>query len=285
LSGTNKLLWYLPTRLNREAIYQFGPYAYRSNAAQYFNLLWPATLAFWWTLRRSALFTAAHTGQPVSRRHHLLLPAVIIMATCPMISLSRGGAIVAALMIPLATLILLTALKRAHGLTKLGLFITATATLCIGFGIGGEKLGERMKDFNSLTAREQMYATARPMAEEYPWFGTGPNTFNLLFQFYRTDTDEYWPAQLHNDWLETRITFGRLGSTLIAAALLLVAVRRLVPGGIQTGWRFATLIWLGLLGCLAHARFDFPLQVYSILFLFLALCAVLSNLSQPILED
>ena len=35
-------------------------------------------------------------------------------------------------------------------------------------------------------------------------------------------------------------------------------------------------LWLALTGCLLHARFDFPLQIYSILFLFLLECAILS---------
>ncbi|MCX6895499.1 MAG: hypothetical protein NTZ16_08400 [Verrucomicrobia bacterium] len=76
-------------------------------------------------------------------------------------------------------------------------------------------------------------------------------------------------------------TVARLGSALIAAAFLLVATRRLLPGGIQCGWRFTALLWLALLGCLAHARFDFPFQIYSIVFLFLVLCAILSSLSRP----
>ena len=33
-----------------------------------------------------------------------------------------------------------------------------------------------------------------------------PGTFEPVFQLYRGSQDEYWPAQLHNDWLETRIT-------------------------------------------------------------------------------
>jgi len=45
--GGAKLLWFMDTRINREAASQFGPYAYRSNAAQYFNMLWPAMLGFW----------------------------------------------------------------------------------------------------------------------------------------------------------------------------------------------------------------------------------------------
>src|SRR5205823_1961818 len=65
---------------------QFGPYAYRSNAAQYFNLLWPVTLGFWWMLHRS-VGSGRHT-------HHLLLLCSAVMAACPIISISRGGALI-----------------------------------------------------------------------------------------------------------------------------------------------------------------------------------------------
>ena len=279
LSGTNKLLWWLPTRLNKEAQYQFGPYAYRSNAAQYFNLLWPVALGFWWTQRRAAQI-AAQSGLAKPWRHHLLLPAVTIMAVCPIISYSRGGVIITVINLALATLILLAALKKAHGATKLGMFVLALIVLVVGFGMGGQKLGDRMKEMGSINERERMYEVGHAMAAEHPVFGTGPGSFNMLFQFYRSSPDDYWPAQLHNDWLETLITFGWVGSGLIATAFLLVAVRRWLPGGIRCGWRFAALIWLGLIGCLAHARFDFPMQVHSVLFLFLILCAVVFNLSR-----
>jgi hypothetical protein len=85
---------------------------------------------------------------------------------------------------------------------------------------------------------------------------------------------------VHNDWLETRITFGWAGSGLVAGALVLVGWRWFVPGGIHGGRRFVMLTWLALAGCLVHARFDFPLQVHSILFLFLTWCAVLSVLTR-----
>jgi len=39
------------------------------------------------------------------------------------------------------------------------------------------------------------------------------------------------------------------------------------------------LTWLALAGCLVHARFDFPFQVHSILFLFVVLGTILSTLS------
>ncbi len=48
--GTTKLLWIIEPRINKTPESQFGPYAYRSNAAQYMLLLWPLILGFWWML-------------------------------------------------------------------------------------------------------------------------------------------------------------------------------------------------------------------------------------------
>jgi len=80
--------------------------------------------------------------------------------------------------------------------------------------------------------------------------------------------------------LETRITFGWVGSALIALAFATVVLRWFARGGIHGGRRFVLLMWLALGGCLVHARFDFPFQMHSIVFLFLVLCATLFNLSR-----
>src|SRR5205814_5565540 len=147
-------------------------------------------------------------------------------------------------------------------------------TLVLGYALGWKALKPRMSQLSeNFEGREQMYDSARPMAADYPVFGTGPGTFESVFQLYRISTDTYWPAQLHNDWLETRITFGWVGSALIVLALGTVLLAWFAPGGIHGGKRFMILLWLAIGGSLVHARFDFPLQIYSILFLFLILCA------------
>jgi O-antigen ligase len=280
VSGTNKLLWLMPTRLNQAAIYQFGPYAYRSNGAQYLNLVWPATLGLWWVLHRAARRRPKPSVRSSGWRHHLLLPCVLVMAACPIISTSRGGAIVAVTMIVAAALILLFAMRRHHPLTRFAMVSFLGAAFALGAYMGGDQLMERMGQFGTnLSGREASYDTARSMARDYPLFGVGPGAFDPMFQLYRTSFTEYWPAQLHNDWLETRITFGWAGSFLIGLAFLAVLTRVFAPGGIAGGWQFVLLLWLALAGCLIHARFDFPLQIYSILFLFLLLCAILSALS------
>jgi O-antigen ligase len=205
----------------------------------------------------------------------------MVTALCPLLTNSRGGAIIGAANAIIATAILLLGKRRGDGLTKLGILLLFIATLLLGLYFSWGQLGPRLEEINKgFQSRESMCVTAREMARDCPLFGTGPGTFEPLFQLYRRSPDEYWPAQLHNDWLETRITFGRLGSALIGLALLVVLVRWLFPAGIRGGWRFTALLWLALAGCLIHARFDFPFQVHSLLFLFLQLCAILFTLSR-----
>jgi len=214
------------------------------------------------------------------------------MAASPIISSTRGGALITVGIIVLAAIALLTAHflfsspPNEHGstakITALFLLLFFAGTLALGFLLGWKTLRPRLEQIGEgFDGREEMYAAARPMAADFPLFGTGPSTFDSVFGLlYRISTETYWPAQLHNDWLETRITFGWLGSSLIAAAFVIVLLRWFVPTGIHGGRRFIILTWLALAGCLVHARFDFPFQIYSILFLFLVICAILFNLSR-----
>ncbi|MSU59360.1 MAG: O-antigen ligase domain-containing protein [Pedosphaera sp.] len=281
LGGDGKLLWLLTPRINKHALDQFGPFAYRGNGAQYFNLLWPVALGFWWTLRRESRHKRSTASTRGEWKSHLLLPCVLLMAACPIISASRGGAAVAAGCLFVAAGIILAALRRRHAAVKFAALLFFGAVLAAGLWFGWETLSTRLKESEAnYLQREDIYATARNIARDYPLFGTGPGTFDSVFQLYRSSTDEYWPAQLHNDWLETRITFGWVGSGFIALAFFLALARWFLPGKIQSGWRMTSLLWLALAGCLVHARFDFPLQVYSILHLFLLECAILFTVSR-----
>jgi putative inorganic carbon (HCO3(-)) transporter len=170
---------------------------------------------------------------------------------------------------------------RTRRVTLTFLLLFFAGALALGFGLGWKTLKPRMAQLSEgFDTREAMYDAARPMAADYPLFGTGPGTFEPVFQLYRKSMDTYWPAQLHNDWLETRITFGWLGSGLIALAFIVVVLRWFARGGIHGGRRFIILIWLALAGCLVHARYDFPFQIHSIVFLFLVQCAILLNLTR-----
>jgi hypothetical protein len=277
-----KLLFLVLPQIHQTAETQFGPYAYRANAAQYFNLLWPICLGFWWTLNR----VVTHR-----KTHHVLLLCGALMAACPIVSTSRGGAIVALGLVTLGALALLathflmkareTENRRTRTITLTALALFFSTALLLGFSLGWKALKPRLAHIEEgFAGREREYQAVRKMAQDYPWFGVGPGAYATVSELYLPLTDRFWPAQVHNDWLETRITFGWIGSIMIWTALALVLARWFAPGGIHGGRRFMLLTWLALAGCLTHARFDFPFQVHSVVFLFLTLCAMLLTLSR-----
>ena len=282
LSGTNKLLWLLEPAINQSAESQFGPYAYRSNAAQYFNLLWPVCLGFWWTLR-CAIKSSSHVGRRLgSGPHVLLMPCAVLLAAAPIISTSRGGALVAIGGILTAAVLLLFANRRSNWLMRLGTMLLPAAILGLAGYLGWEKLEKRLMTVFSddLSGRVEIYENARQMARDFPLFGAGPGTFTWVYHLYRSHAGAEWAAYAHDDWLETRVTFGWAGLALILAMLAVVFFRRFGTGGIPAHWMFVAMIWLSLAGCLLHARFDFPFQICSTLALFLLLCATLFCLSK-----
>lgn len=269
--GSGKLLFLVQPRVNPDAASQFGPWAYRGTAAAYFNLVWPLCLGAWASLGRA---------EDPGKRRHLLLACAVVTATAPFVSLSRGGALVAtALLLACGTVLLFSPpevsaarrmqFRREHCLLLAGL---AAAPLA-GLLLGGNQLLSRLGEFRTgWEIREGLNQMAAPMAQDYPLFGIGPGTFATVFQLYRPSPESPWPAQLHNDWLETRISFGWLGGGLLAALLVTA-----ILGHVRAAWSgsdpMARLTLLALAGLLAHARWDFPFQIYSLLFLFILVCA------------
>jgi O-antigen ligase len=278
--GGNKLLWLVVPRYTNSSE-QFGPYAYRANAAQYFNLLWPAVLGFWWAGVSSLRRRNAAEIPARQNRMTVLLPCVLIMAICPLVTSSRGGAIVLTGSLVMAAGILLMAQWQSRWRTKAAILVLLAGVVGGGALLGWKTLAPRMEMIHEgYNGREGLYVAGRYMAQDNAWFGTGPGTFATMFQLYRrAETDEML-AYMHNDWLQTLITFGRLGATPIFLTLLLVFAHWFGGGGIHGNKYFVMLLWVALGGCLVHACFDFPFQIHSVLTLFLVLCAVLSCLSR-----
>jgi hypothetical protein len=279
--GGNQLLWLIEPHINKTADSQFGPYAYRSNAAQYFNLLWPAVLGFWWAGVSSLHGLRSSARSDRKKRLAVLLPCVLIMAICPLVTASRGGAIVLVGSLIMAGGILTMAHWQKPWLTKARVLLGMAVVVGGGALLGWQTLAPRMEQLHEgYEGREGLYLAGRYMAQDNAWLGTGPGTFSTMYQLYRHSETDDWLAQMHNDWLETLITFGWLGATPVFLTLLLVLAHWFGGGGIYGNKYFVMLLWVALGGCLVHACFDFPFQIHSVLTLFLVLCAVLSCLSR-----
>ncbi|NLH74157.1 MAG: O-antigen ligase family protein [Verrucomicrobia bacterium] len=478
LDGTSKLLWLIEPTVNKTSDSQFGPYAYRSNAAQYLNLVWPVCLGLFWILRHEARRSIPRARRVGSSPHLILLPCAALIAAAPFLSMSRGGVLITAATAPIAITILYLAARRhrahwswmvpvgagavlaalaaaAWPIIKPRLYAPRTAwpisplltlqqftlrcafhvppdTRKIGWGLivglsrsedgwyhspadvgfvirprgafnliffgprgvyqeltlitnvieqfqgqtidvalvreelprlylngapvplpdtsripsmatnevsasylriepkssvfdtppalvsvweralddaeiaalhaefksGQMKVADNSRFtrplieidhseirspallVDQMSGRRETYAIAAKMLQDFVWLGSGPGTFGPLYGLYRSSTFDYWTWWAHNDWLEFRITLGRIGVAMALLALGITALSPLQSGGLSLPRAFPAMLWVGMLGCLAHARFDFPFQIHSIALLFLILACLCSIVSR-----
>lgn len=281
LHGTENLLWLRPMYAGR-AEDMFGPFAFRGNAAQYFNLAWPLILGFWWMERERARLMMWDGRKIGGGPHLILLLSTVVTAAAPIVASSAGGTLVNLTLLTFTAFVFLVH-RGGTWKTRCTILLVCLSVLALGGTLGWDQVAPRLRHlFRTPYANpNELYANAQQMALDYPLFGIGPGAFRILYPLYRADLSQPWQAFLHDDWLETRVTFGWVGSMLVLSLLGMALTRWFFAGGVASRWEMIAMLWVAVGGCLAHAKFSFPLQVYSILALLLVELAILSSLSRP----
>lgn len=284
-SGAPKLLWVFEDPLRASAEGFFGPFYYRNNGGQYLNVIWPVSVGLWALLRAFARSAYAAGERPPGAARHLLIPCTAAMLAGPFVSTSRGSAITAVILvlgvIAVATLALS---KGRRWRVLLAEFLVLAVALTAGLAMNWKKLGPRLEEMlqdESLGGRTPIYAAAKRLAEEHPpLFGCGPGTFPNLNLATRQGSRVAVDLFVHDDWLETRVTFGWIGFGMVLAALASVPARWLAGGGIPMAGVLPAMIGLALAGCLFNARFDFVVQTFALLQAVIVLCCLGFSLSR-----
>lgn len=251
----------------------FGPFSYRTNAGTFLNLCWPIALGLWWYYQVHHPFRRSKRKSRFNGPHLLLLNAAIICMLAVVISLSRGAVLMMVGLLALTTCWLLSQADRPRRvLATIVLSITLLGALAWLFDI--QLLQDRFASGwkRMRHGREDVYLYSRQIAADYPVFGTGPGSFAAVYGLYRGAG--IWQASAHDDWLETRITFGRFGFSLVCLSLGLLLIRPFFAS--ENSAKLAYPIWIALAGVLIHAKVDLPLQVPAILLLTVILLAALS---------
>jgi O-antigen ligase len=277
LDGTQELLWTFANHINGGSG-AFGPFPYRSNGAQYLNLMWPVTLGFWWVLRRRNVARRSGSNRSGGDPHLLLLVLAVLTGAGVVVANSRGGFLVlVGLLVALFVLVMVWS-KRQVGF-RFGVVAAILAVLGVGGWLGGEAMMARFRsgDLSSMSGRKLIYEDTARMAQDFAVFGSGAETFAPLYYFYR-HKDPEWNAYVHDDYLETRVTFGTVGFVIILLIFLAVWLVPFFGNGIPAPPEFILLIGVAMVGILIHAKSDLPFQIYSIHSQFVLLCAVLTSL-------
>ncbi len=279
LSGTDRLLFLVPRVLPTggvEARSSLGPFSYQANGAQYFNLVWPVILGFWWCQHRRILHQTGVRPRFGSSPLSLLPLFAALTMACPFVSGSRGGALVCMAQL---VILLFWLLLTAHGVPRLmrwGVLAAALLALPIAAAGGWSALWTRFESIDqSYLGRQEIYAQARRMALDFEPWGAGADAFRNLSDLYTDRSKRLWQVWVHNDWLEARVSYGRNGLLLLGVIGLLWLVGWLKGPWLVTARSFSFFLMLSLGGMALHAAYDFPFQILSLWTLFLVWAAIL----------
>jgi hypothetical protein len=270
-TGAEMIFWQPGVTWNKEVYPFFATYFYHANAGAFLNLLLPPIAGI-------AIWLAARRGPPWMRAACLTTLVLIVVAigsnTSRMAQAVAGGLIVVilgAIARPAARFI-----ARAEKPTLVvGGLVLAGTIIAIASAV---QLDRPLKRWNELSgqvaesSRWTAYQVALSGAGEAGWFGFGPGTFRALFPHYQqmsgNQPEGTWRF-LHNDYLQTLIEWGWLGSAVIGVLFfggIGIAVRNYFKG---KGWPnrqriLLPCVVLALVGVALHASIDFPLQILSI---------------------
>ena len=277
MTHTDKLLWLVRPEINAWHSGQFGPYAYRSNAAQLFNMIWPVTIGFFLSLIQ-------HHRRGIGRGPEvMLLLCCVVSVVASFLTTSRLGAGVSIFLVGWAIGIILVrkGFKSRASAVFWSLFFLVLLSGSLWLNWGDLRARFANYTLDQTSGRTEIYSNTKKMVGDYPVFGVGPGAFGAVYQLYRDDANQYWHAYAHDDWLEARATLGWVGFGLIVSLLFLSGSHWFIGSGVPLPSDLAVFIGIGCAGLLLTAVWDLPFQIYSLLLVFLALLAMLSSGARP----
>jgi len=119
--------------------------------------------------------------------------------------------------------ILMAAQWRKHWLTKAGLLLGLAGVVGGGALLGWQTLAPRMEMLpEGYASAKEFFLAGHYMARDNAWFGTGPGTFETMYQLYRRNGSDFWLPRCTTTGWKRLITFGRVGAAPIFLTLLLV---------------------------------------------------------------
>ena len=272
-TGAQMIFWQPPPSPEFGVTTFFATYFYHGNAGAFLNLVWPLS---------AGLVIRAFTSQSQPGMRALGTIIFIVTIAGVVANTSRMAQVVALLLLLVIGLRFGPGLLRRLPGTQKSVALTGAIALVLALIALAQAthLEQPLNRWQSVS--EQIPADARWQASRVAlgalpaagFFGFGPGTFRVVFPSYNIGSGHAVPGSwrfLHQDYLQTVLEWGWLGSSLWAL---------LVFGGIAVGIlsykRYGTRDWMprrrvmqplvivALAGVAMHALVDFPFQIESI---------------------
>ena len=272
-TGAQMIFWQPPPPPEYGVTTFFATYFYHGNAGAFLNLVWPLI---------AGLVIRAFTSRSQPGLRAVWTIVFIITIGGVVANTSRMAQVVALVLLIIISLRFGPGLlRRLPGAQKSVAIAGALAFILALIALAqASHLEQPLNRWQSVS--EQIPADARWQASRVALgalpgagvFGFGPGTFRVVFPSYNLGSGHAVPGSwrfLHEDYLQTLLEWGWLGSSLWALLFF---------GGIAVGIlsynRYATLGWmprrrvmqplatLALAGVAMHALVDFPFQIESI---------------------
>jgi O-antigen ligase len=270
-TGAEAIFWQTP--ISHSSSNFFATYYYHGNAGAFLNLVLPLT---------AGLAVRSFTMRPATGLRALWLTVFLLMLGAVFANTSRIGQVIAVLMLFLIGLRFGPALmRRLSGVEKrialAGAAAVVLALLAVAQASHLELPIKRWEAFPEQISTDARWRAASVAINALPdtgFFGFGPGSFRAVFPYLNSLSNDRagsgWRF-LHEDYLQTALEWGWLGSVLwlliffggMAIGLQQFRLRQTRNWSPRRRFLLPLAI-IALLGVALHALADFPLQIASI---------------------
>lgn len=272
-TGAQMIFWQPPPPPEYGVTTFFATYFYHGNAGAFLNLVWPLS---------AGLVIRAFTSRSQPGLRALWTMVFIVTIAGVLANTSRMAQVVALVLLIIIGLRFGPGLLRRipgaqKGVATAGALALILALIALAQATHLEQPLTRWQSVSEQIPADARWQASRVALGALPgagFFGFGPGTFRVVFPGYNIGSGHAVPGSwrfLHEDYLQTVLEWGWLGSSLWALLFF---------GGIAVGIlsdkRYATRSWmprrrvmqplatLALAGVAMHALVDFPFQIESI---------------------
>jgi hypothetical protein len=251
----------------------FATYYYHGNAGAFLNLVWPLTAG----LAIRAFTTRSHPGMRAMWVSVFILTVAGVLANTSRMAQLVGLLLLVAICLQFGAA-LLRKLSGTEKSVALGGAIAILLTLiALAQATHLEQPLNRWQSMSEQIPNDARWLASRVAIDALPdagFFGFGPGTFRVVFPAYNSVSINQVPGTwrfLHEDYLQTLLEWGWVGSSLWALLLfggIAVGIRSYNkyarPGWTPRRRLLQPLVVMALIGVALHALIDFPLQIASI---------------------